>query len=176
MPYNPDLRVGYKELGPGEYYVSIEERLRQTPKEKGEWGGERGESLFRPFDAEAITCLRDWGTDGIVYKDCFPDFRPVSVEVVRIENMTELRASNFSKADYNCAQKWNSELKDGRGDWSRGDVKRFRQEHKCTWHECEDRTTMCLVKSGVHNECTHSGGVAECKARNEMKTGGGFDA
>lgn len=166
------------------FYTDYIDRYKQTPKngEFGYWDGERGESKFTP-SAETekgragIEKLAEYGMDGIEYKNCEPDYSRCSEGTVRIDNMTEFRASNFAQADEKLAEQWNAKSKDGRTDWSAEDVDKWRNESKLSWHECCDTQTMHLVSRDIHGAdtsvFTHSGGVAECKARDNI--GGGFD-
>ncbi|MCD7740787.1 MAG: HNH endonuclease [Ruminococcus sp.] len=164
-----------------EYYTSYEDRIAQTPREKsenGSWEGERGESKFIPEantedGKAACEKLKEFGIDGIEYKDGIPDFSPIT-EATEIIDMTEIRDDNFKQAYEKCADTWNSQAKDGRNDWTARQVKEYKTENNLTWHENSDMKTVQLVPSEVHKVCSHSGGVAECKARNE-DIGGGFD-
>ena len=166
------------------FYTDYIDRYNQTPKngEFGSWDGDRGESKFTP-SAETekgragIEKLAEYRMDGIEYKNCEPDYSRCSEGTVRIDNMTEFRASNFAQADEKLAEQWNAKSKDGRTDWSAEDVDKWRHESKLSWHECCDTQTMHLVSRDIHGAdtsvFTHSGGVAECKARDNI--GGGFD-
>lgn len=89
---------------------------------------------------------------------------------------TKLRLLEITKIVYaNCAEQWNIEKKDGRIDWDAADVRDWRRENNCSWHECCDTRTMMLVPTEIHGYFRHSGGVAECKARDNADVGGGFD-
>lgn len=46
---------------------------------------------------------------------------------------------------------------------------------QCSWHERCDTKTMDLVPYDIHSYCKHLGGVSECKARDSVNDGGGFD-
>jgi hypothetical protein len=81
---------------------------------------------------------------------------------------------NFTQADIECAEMWNATEKDGKADWTARDVNNWRTENKYTWHECCDTKTMQLVSRDIHGFFSHSGGVHECKIRDNY-TGGGFD-
>ena len=54
------------------------------------------------------------------------------------------------------------------------EVREYRRESKLSWHERCDMKTMDLVHQDIHTFFSHSGGVAECKARDNAK-GGDFD-
>ena len=173
------------------HYVSYEDRLKYTPSEnRVTWVAESGESKCIPkTETEqgeaAKKKLEEKGLDGIEYINAEPDFSKCSEATVEIDDMTEYRydyidkdgtplQGNFSKADVKCAEQFNAEQKNGKTDWTPRDVKDWRQENKYSWHECCDTKTMQLVPYEIHSYFSHSGGVAECKAR-DNNTGGGFD-
>lgn len=87
--------------------------------------------------------------------------------------MSSNRPSNFKQADKACAEKWNTEKKDGRTDWTAKDVKKWRQENMCSWHERINMKTMDLVPRKIHEVCKHYGGVAECKHFEALANFGG---
>lgn len=159
------------------YYVALKERLDCTPinLERGQWSGERGFSHFEPSkDCEkgrlANGKLAEFGLSSIEYCNGFPDFSPCAVETVQIKNMTSNRPMNFSQADKLLAEKFNRELKDGRGDWDEFKVEKMRHDNKLSWHEMEDTKTMQLVPLEIHEFFNHSGGIAECRER-EKRSG-----
>lgn len=166
------------------HYVPEKERLDHTPSETsehGSWTGERGNSKFIPShntEDGRLACekLKDYNEVGVVYRDAEPDFSPVSEATVEIESMTANRPDNFFQADTKCAEQWNAIKRENRTDWTALDVRNYRRENNLSWHECCDRKTMNLVPQEIHGLCKHSGGVAECKARDTAKTlGGVFD-
>lgn len=182
----------------GTQYNSEEHMIDYTPSEdskKGHWEGERGNSKFVPNEnteagLKAKEKLAEYGQDGVRYKNGEPDFSKCSEATVEIDNMTENRPNyigkdgtvkygNFSQADIKCAEKWNAEVKDGKSDWTASDVENWRHENNCTWHERCDTKTMDLIFKDIHNTkdpvFTHSGGVSECKARDNVNMGGEFD-
>lgn len=177
-----------------EYYTSYEDRLKHTPNEVaeyGSWDGERGEDKFVPnTDSEignaAKEKLSEYGMEGVEYRSAEPDFSKCCEAEVKIENMTENRENyidknnnyqlgNFAQADIKCTSLWNETGQYGKDDWTASDVRDWRRENKYSWHECCDRSTMQLVHRDIHGMFKHSGGVAECKARNGINVGGEFD-
>ena len=169
------------------YYSSYKERIDQTPTETsglGTWEGVRGESKFIPADAETQSVLEQSGVNGIEYKNGIPDFDPVTKEKVQIE-MTKYRWSvydgenyivgNFDKADSALAEKWNQEKKDGREDWTKSDVKDWVTENQLTRHENNDMKTVSYIPYQPHVVCPHLGGVAECRKKEMITSGGSFD-
>lgn len=149
-------------------------KLNKAIESKGEWSGEKGNSLFYPESTEVRGVLKGYGVDGIKYKNGEPDFSNVSEATVTIDNMTSNRINNFKHADYKCAEKWSKEGKEGKTDWTRTDVREWRHTNRYSWHERSDTKTMDLVQRDIHFECKHFGGVAECKRREKI-LGGGFD-
>lgn len=173
------------EFGPK--YNDMEHMQKHIPAEisdKGHWEGEWGNSKFIPNDnteagLKAKEKLAEYGEYGVNYINCEPDFSNCSEATVKIDNMTENRAHNFKNADIKLAEKWNAECKDGKTDWNRDSVEKWRDENNCVWHERCDTKTMDLISRDIHNTdaqiFTHSGGVSECKKRDANTIGGGFD-
>lgn len=166
------------------FYTDYIDRYNQTPKngEFGHWEGERGESKFIPSTETekgraGAEKLAEYGMDGIEYRNCEPDYSKCSEGTVKIDNMTEIRPDNFAQADEKLAEQWNANARENRTDWSPEDVDKWRHDNNLSWHECCDTVTMHLVSRDIHGGDTsvilHSGGVAECRARDSM--GGGFD-
>ena len=165
------------DIGEARLYTSREERIDQTPKNNGEWTGDRGDSKFIHADEGVRKALEEYGIDGIEYKDGIVDFSPISVHSVDID-MTSRRygpGGNFEKADTRTAKDWSSEARDGRTDWTPREVEAWREENGYTWHECSDQRTCELVPRDLHAAFGHAGGVLECKRREGGGNGGGFD-
>lgn len=176
----------------GGKYTTFEERVNQTPKdgERGKFEGERGNSKFVPSDGtedgtKCIDILKKHGIDGIKYKNGEPDFSEVSEATLKIDNMTEHRPDyfdkngikqdgNYTQGDKILAEQWNKEAKDGKTDWNEKDVAGYRDTNKLTWHERCDTKTMDLVPSVINKFFSHSGGVSECRIRDNSE-GGKFD-
>lgn len=170
------------------FISSYKERLDYVPREnstnvRGQWSGERGESLFVPNSEYkegqgAAQKLEEYQLDGIEYHDAVPDFSKCAEDSVEID-MTANRYNgngNFEKASTACAEKWNSEGYQGKTNWTPRDVDNYRAEHNMTWHECPDRKTCQMVPREIHDFFTHTGGVFECKKNIARDTvGGGFD-
>lgn len=166
-------------------HVFYKDRLDKTPAEgtdRGSWTGERGESKFIPSESteagkKAKEKLAEKGLDGIKYKDAEPDFSECAEATVEIDNMTSDRPSNFLQAFEKCAEQWNTIQKDERTDWTAAEVRDWCRDNKISPHERCDRRTMDLVSYDIHSFFRHSGGCAECKARepDKSKLGGGFD-
>lgn len=162
------------------HYVPEKVRYDRTPtleNKDGKWEGERGDSKFVPSEEtgrgkDAKEKLAEYGMDGIEYKNAEPDFFRCAEATVQIDHMTEHCYDNFPKADVKCAEEWNSEKRDGRTNWTREDVKKWREDHNYVWHERCDMKTMNLIPRPIHECCIHSGGRAECKARDAAQAGG----
>ncbi len=176
------------------YYNSYETRSKNLPVDgvRGRWEGERGESKYIPSGETeegkaAKEKLAEKGQNGVEYNYAEPDFSKSAEATVEIDNMTEHRPDyvdadgnnqfgNFSQADAKCAEQWNASNKDGKSDWTAMDVRDWRRENRCSWHERCDTYTMDLVSMDIHNYFGHYGGVSECKARDAADiNGGGFD-
>ena len=177
------------------YHTDYQDRIKHTPvdSENGHWEGNRGESKFIPSEKTELgrvgkEKLAEYGLDGIPYIDGFPDYSKCNEGTVKIDKMTENRydysddagnrqSGNYSQADTKLSEKWNEEKRDGKTDWTASDVRDFRRENELSWHECGDTKTMNLVSRDIHGVDTsvfiHSGGVAEIKAKNNLR--GGFD-
>lgn len=160
-------------------YTSLENRVNEAGKSDGTWSGDVGNSKFSPSDLtdEGIAAknkLSEFGLDGIEFKNGIPDFSKIAVEAVEID-MTGDRSANYTKTYTAVANKWNSEKKDGRSDWTAREVKEWKQLNNLSPHECSDMKTVQFVPTSVHSFVKHYGGVAECKARDNILNGGKFD-
>ena len=174
------------------FHTSYEDRMKYTPNdgERGKWEGKPGESKFIPSQETesgqlSKEKLSERGIDGIEYKNGEPDFSPVSEATVKIDKMTENRhdyfdangdkqQGNFTQADFKCADMWNEIGRDNRNDWTPQEVRDWRKENNYSWHERCDTKTMDMVSQDIHGFFNHSGGVFECKVRDNA-IGGGFD-
>lgn len=180
----------------GGKYNSYETRVGQTMVDDnpvlGQYEGDRGESKFIPSNRSAegivvIEILREYGLDGIIYRNAEPDFEKCSKAVVKISGMTEHRENftnkndeqmlgNFSQADIELSKKWNETNRNGKNDWTPRNVFEYRKRNKLTWHEKCDTETMVLVRGEINLFFKHSGGCSECKARDSVQPdNGGFD-
>ena len=168
----------------GDYPSTYKERVDRTPRddgERGDWQGERGESVFVPNDAEIKTILEEYGIEGIEYKDGIPDFSPCAESTVEIDNMTDNRSgppvegSNFQQCDQKCAEQWNAQARDGRTDWTARDVANWRRENGYSWHERNDMKTCDLIPTKVNAYFGHLGGVGEYIRSSNYQEEGVFD-
>ena len=178
----------------GGKYISYENRVSGSSDNNpmlGYYVGERGESKYIPTGRTVegvvvIDILKQYGLDGIEYRNAEPDFEVCSEEVVKIRSMSKERENyynsdglpvlgNFVQADIACARKWNSQKKDGKTDWTGSDVKEYRKKNNLTWHEKCDMETVVLVRSEINLFFRHSGGCAECKARDGYQEEEEFD-
>lgn len=156
--------------------TTAKERMNFASHSNGEWSGEAGNSAFTPNLEATKEKLSKYGQDCVEYKEGNPNFSNCSETTVEIKNMSSDRASNFRQADMACAEQWNAAGRDNRTDWTARDIKEWRQENMCSWHERIDMKTMDLVPREIHEECKHYGGVAECKRFEALaNVGGGFD-
>ena len=179
----------------GGKYNTYDARFSRTPTGDdsihGYYEGIRGESKYIPSgrNVEGIVVkeiLKQYGLDGIEYRNAEPDFEVCSEAVVKIKAMSETREihcdpngipklGNFAQADIACAKLWNSKGKDGRFDWNGRDVYEYRKANKLTWHEKCDTETMVMVRSEINLYFKHSGGCSECRMRDSGQNKGGFD-
>lgn len=160
-------------------YTSLQDRVDKASESDGTWTGDVGNSKFIPSTSteEGIAAknkLSECGMDGVDFKNGVPDFSKLAVETVKID-MTGDRTSNYTKIYEAVADKWNSENKDGRSDWTARDAKTWKQENGLSPHECSDMKTVQFVPTSVHSFVKHYGGVAECKARDKILNGGKSD-
>ena len=179
--------------GFGGDYSSLEDRIKCTPSEVNEnyeYSGLRGNSFLRPSEKTEkgramIELLKEYGVEGIMYKNGEPIFSKCAEATVTIDNMTEnrkdyrntdgdMQKGNFSQADIKCAELWNKEKKDGRTDWTDEKVYDYRKANSLEWHERCDTETMDLLKHEIHAFFGHTGGVYECKNRNKAEFAGGI--
>lgn len=158
------------------YFSDYLERLGLTPAGKDAFFiGEKGESKCVPNPesergARAEEKLKRYGLDGVEYRDAVPDFEPCSEAVVKIDNMGVERlglSGNFEQARLKLAEQWNESGRDGRTDWTSRDVKTWCEANNLTIHECSDRKTCMFVDGDIHETFRHSGGVSECRHRDE---------
>ena len=158
-------------------FSKLTERIKKTPLEGngGHWLGERGQSKWITTDAKVKEKLAKYGQDGIDFKNGVADFSKVSEQTVEIDGMTDIRKSNFDKADTKCAEAWNKEMRDGRSDWTARQVQEYRHENKLSWHERSDMKHCDLVSRDIHQNAGHSGGVYECKLRDNVNVRSKFD-
>lgn len=173
------------EMKEGDYPSSYKERIGQTPRddgERGEWQGERGESMFIPNDNEVQEVLEKDGVEGIVYKNAIPDFFPCSKSTVEIDYMSDNRngppveGSNFQQCDQKCATQWNEQCRGGKNDWTARDVANWRRENGYSWHERNDMKTCDLIPTKVNAYFGHLGGVGEyIRLSNSKKVEDVFD-
>ena len=91
--FDPDKRVEQQ------FFTTPEERIELAKQSNGVWDGKEGNSKFHPNDADAQKALKDYKQDGINYRDGNPDFSKCSESLVKIDNMTSDRPSNFRQAD-----------------------------------------------------------------------------
>jgi len=145
------------------------------PRENGCWSGEPGNSIWYPdgdytppekgkekpySNPENLPwdeILEKYGIKGIPFKDGEPDFSEVSKGTVEVEDFSTDRDANFTKADIELAKQWGC---------TPDEVKDWRKENGCVWHECKDMKTMHLVPHEIHANIAHSGGISEAKKGN----------
>jgi RHS repeat-associated protein len=151
------LCVNGKTVSQLETYEEVQyyRRLSKTPKidsPLGQWTGDRGESKFIPSDPKMKAFLKQYGLDGITYKNGVPDFTPFAETQVTLFNMhggDYGRKFNFPEADKLA----------GPGH-TLADIEATKGI-KYTWHECNDMKTMQLIPFDINDYFDHFGGVGE---------------
>ena len=183
-----------------EFATTYHQRWSQTPRSgtdipKNDHSGNvtfqdrRGESIATPnppppaSNTRMKEILNDAGVDGIEYRNAVPDFSPVAVAQVEIENMRggdNGRAFNFPEADRELArqlndmpelpERFNSLTRDSNGRITQKSIESYRtsKENNLTWHELNDTRTMQLVPRIINTNFRHLGGVGEINARNKL--------
>lgn len=162
---------------------------KNIPRSDGKWVGQPGNSVFHPdpksipanpntnpYGKTASQILKEnYMSDGVKFKNGYPDLSPAAKERVKIANMSADRAKNFAQGDSILAEK----LRAGKADQSfvqmlerngidpkyvtKGDIARFRGDAGLTWHEHQDMKTMQLLSKELHSMIPHSGGIAKVK-------------
>ena len=151
------LCVNGKTVSQLETYEEVQyyRRLSKTPQFNsplGKWTGDRGESKFIPSDPKMKAFLKQYGLDGIIYKNGVPDFTPFAETQVTLFNMhggEYGRDFNFPEADKLA----------GPGH-TQADIEAAKGI-QYTWHECNDMKTMQLIPYYINNYFGHMGGVGE---------------
>lgn len=173
--YTPDKRVEV-------LYTSREERMRFAERTDGTWSGEHGNSRIRPntetlLGKAAHDKLQEFDLDDIEYRNGVVDFSRCAVESVDIGRMTKHRDINRGQAFAAVAKKWNSagRLQDDGRLWTADAVGKWASANNLQFHECSNMKTCQFVPGEIHSYFKHYGGIAECKARDALVTGGGFD-
>lgn len=157
------------EVDKGPELETTEKRL--LPKSGGYWEGVEGDSKFVPDDnvipkdrnhsnPDGLSWAKikeKFGFDGIIFRDGYPDFSPVSKGEVEIDNFTTERygsGGNFDQAYKKLAEQ--------RG-CTPEEVRQWVKENNYTWHEMQDCKTMQKVPHEVHGNITHKGGISILK-------------
>ena len=151
-------------------------RYDVTPKNKGVWvnedgsHGERGESKFVPNDPEVKKNLAGNGVDGINYKDCYPDFSPVSKfdayldpEDFYASDLEQFDMCNNALADAVLPDPDTDKIEDPElasmfTEDQLTDIMNGDTPEGYTWHHDTEAGHMQLVPTDVHQACRHSGG------------------
>ncbi len=161
-------------------------RYKNIPKTNGSWLGAPGDSKWMPTaeripsklnpDAKSMGQILAENNmqKGIPFKQGKIDLRAASRGTVQIDNYTLSRTKNFSQADSMLAAairsgKVNPEIQGalkGMGvdpkTVMKGDIKALRKLGY-TWHERPDMKTLDLVRSSLHANVPHSGGISALK-------------
>lgn len=158
-----------------ELYSAREARIDLAKRSDGEWSGEIGDSELTPNDEGVRGTMAEFGETSVKYNDGVVDFSPFSKETVQVSEITPDIVTNRANAYKAVAEKWNTEAKDGRTDWTQTDVQEWKQSENLAFHECSDLKTIQFVPANIHVACKHTGGRYEAKCRDMLANGGGFD-
>lgn len=174
--FDPDRRLE-------RLYTPREDRIRTAGYTDGVWDGDVGDSNVRPnpeniLGRAAIAKMREFGLGEIPYKDGVVDFSECSVETVEIGLMTDDIEINRNQALSALAAKWYLEgrRQDDGSVWTPNAIRDWAKTNGLAFHECSDMKTCQFVPKEIHSYFKHYGGRAECKARDGLANGGGFDA
>lgn len=161
-------------------------RYKNIPKNNGSWMGKPGDSKWMPTPDRVGTKLNPTGKNmgqilaennmqkGIPFKQGKIDLHAASKGTVRIDDYTLSRSKNFAQADSKLADairsgKVNPDIQNalkGMGvdpqTVTKGDIKSLRKLGY-TWHERADMKTLDLIKSELHGNVPHSGGISALK-------------
>ncbi len=151
--------------------MTEESDIKFIPKSDGHWDGEKGNSKWIPDDEKVprksnpeekkwADVKKDFGLDGIAFKEGDPDFSLLARGEAHIDDFSDNRDSNFKQADEYEALKRGCQPEE---------VKEWRKDHGYTWHERKDCETMDKVPSIVHNNIFHAGGISEKKKEISME-------
>lgn len=160
-----DVRINLTPNGTDAYFVGYKGESKCIPNPESDRG------------KRAAIELEKYGQNGIEFKNGFPDFSKVAEATVKIGDMSTNRYGihgNFAQAEEKLAQQWNEAKRQGRDNWTSRDVRTWRKENNLIIHEREDTKTCDFVNRDIHETFRHSGGVAECKARDAASTGNGL--
>jgi hypothetical protein len=158
-----------EEWGKVEYRIqsSKSERLRIARKNNVIWNppSERGNGICIPQDEDLQRILWEYGQGGVLFTDGIPDFSPFAEMQVMIGEITPSRNNNIRKAYKRFAKDFAIEDLDGSINiYSvEAQVIRLCKLGCYTWHECNDRKTMQLIPTVIHQYFNHLGGVSEAK-------------
>lgn len=129
----------------------------------GKWSGEPGNSKWTPESGtSAEKALKDYGQDGINYKNGKPDFSPFMKKgpdgqpiQTRISNMK----GDLARGPDGDVGQAVAPLKEKYGSWGK-----TADEDGYTWHHNEDTSTMQLVDERIHGTKfgggAHAGGAS----------------
>ena len=141
-----------------ESILSLEERIKHTPVNKGQWSGKRGNSRFYTDKKE----VKKMGADYVEYENGEPDFSRFSRITVTIPSMTDDRRpySSYYKCNYEQAY---TQIAKQKG-MTEKEAKHWLKENNLVLHEACDMKTIQAIPRIIHSTYIHTGGVAECKA------------
>ncbi|WP_425640328.1 HNH endonuclease [Agrobacterium radiobacter] len=139
-------------------------KYKNIPRE-GKWSGEPGNSKWSPEPGTpADKALKEYGQDGVQYRNGKPDFSPFSQKgpdgkpiEARIPDMQGNHAAR--NGDFGQAR---TAMKERYGSWNAS-----KMEDGYTWHHNEDTSTMQLVDERI--DAVKSGGGAHTGGASAVK-------
>lgn len=151
--------------------LGYQTRINVTPINRGKWvaenGGKgvRGESKWCPDDPGAQQELQKFGLDGIMYKNGYPDFRPVAVACHTLNPDEFLLSDSDQKAI--CGKALLNQINSdpafakqcGFDQGQLSDLAHGKPPYGYVWHhDTSVPGLMLLVSLSIHQPCRHAGG------------------
>ena len=144
----------------------------RLPRSNGRWSGRPGNSVWKPFDKDAIRVIGKG--NGVRFRNGYPDFSPWSVGRVNLGEMSG-EADDFVEADKLFAEGVMNRTRDPPAGFTREDfiyqgrpnattAKTYRQQAGLTWHHHQGGKLMLLVPTDLHANVPHTGGASAARA------------
>jgi hypothetical protein len=149
-----------------QYGSTPKERLDQTPVNNGEWSGERGESKWTSTLTDVQEQYKQYGVDGIEYKDGLPDFSPISQfdHYLPDKPINLVTATDDDQFD-DCSKALKKYVEDNPEEAKRkfnnkqlNQINTSKKPSGFTWHHSVESGKMELVPTRIHQNSGHYGG------------------
>ena len=163
-------------------YIDRAEKMEFADSHNPEcnWSGKPGDSLARPNQDSpegrvAFEKLSEFNQTGVRFQAGEPNFSKCSLASAKID-VTGKHAVDKHRACKEIAKQWDAERPKADGSsYSAQEVKQWAKENNLQLHHDSDMKTVRFVPAEIHGYFKHMGGVAEIKARDEVRNGGRFD-